>query len=624
VSSGDPCGGAAEPVCDETNDVCVECLTNADCTAPDTCVDNVCTPPAPECTTDADCEDDGLFCNGAEFCNTSGVPAVCASEGDPCEEGQTCDEDADACTLPGEGFVLTSDDDAITGTTGDDTFTASVGTLNPDDIIVGSGGNDTLNANIAGSTSSLATLIDIDTVNFTTLNNATFDLANSAAIGLISVTGTGNLTLDNAEGDTAYQMGAGYAERLRVTLDDDSAADDEMDLTVAGTAEGASFDYLQDADAVETLNVMVTADSDLSPADPGTDLFGDVDEALITGTGALTLSGVDPVDLAANAPDTTDFEGTLTVAPAADAGHTFNFTAGGLANLEGIDAYVITDTMTFNHSITLNDSPVSVDISLIDEDDSAGNVTVVQSTANDDELNLTLGGDGDGMGALTAATSEFINIVSGGTTANAIANVTGESGTAFVTETVTVTGDQDIDLGTVTSEMLDATGLTGALTMTAAASMAIDGGSGDDDITGSAAVDLIDAGAGNDTITGDDGDDDLTGGDGDNTFVYVSVFESGGNDDDGDDNIADFDAGDAIELDDSNAFADGTADLTNTGVCTDDSIDIDNDGTDTTILIDTDTDGAAVNCVTIVLEGVTFDDTDFTFDADTELLTLVE
>jgi len=512
VSAGDPCAGnAATPVCNETGDSCVECLTDAQCTAPDTCVANVCTPPVAACETDEDC-DDGLFCTGVETCNTSSFQ--CETTGNPCAAGETCDEDTDACFTPGDAFTLTTEDDAITGTPGNDTFTAAVGTLNPGDIVVGNGGSDNLNAAVAGNTSSLATLIDIDFVNFQTLNPVTFDAANSAAIGQFAVVSgsTGNLTLDNLEADTALRMGSGYAKKLTATLADDAGASNEMDLTVDGTANGAAFDYVQDADDLETLNLIVVG-SELSPADPGTDFFGDVGEVLVTGEGDLILSGFDDgTDLPANAIDTSDFEGELTLSPLADNGNVvLNFTAGGLAGIEGIDNYIIADTLTFNHTLTLNigDSPFNIDISSIEEDDLAGNVTVTQTgTARNDTINLDLGGDGDGMGSFTAGSTEFLNIVSGGTTANEINDVTIAVNVAFTTTTVTVSGDQDLDLGTVVADGVDAAGFDGDLTV---------------DNTGQAGSNQIVGGNGDDLLIPGDDIDEVTGGPGVDTFGFDTI-----------------------------------------------------------------------------------------------------
>lgn len=70
-----------------------------------------------ECAADADCADDGLFCNGTESCDT--VVASCVSSGNPCDaaEGEVCDEETDACVVntlatPSRSttIALTSDD----------------------------------------------------------------------------------------------------------------------------------------------------------------------------------------------------------------------------------------------------------------------------------------------------------------------------------------------------------------------------------------------------------------------------------------------------------------------------------------------------------------------------------
>ena len=72
-----------------------ECDDGVSCTI-DTCdTINVCqfTP------TDADCPDDGLFCNGDEFCDSENG---CSSTGDPCDEDEVCDEETDVCVYDGK------------------------------------------------------------------------------------------------------------------------------------------------------------------------------------------------------------------------------------------------------------------------------------------------------------------------------------------------------------------------------------------------------------------------------------------------------------------------------------------------------------------------------------------
>ena len=105
TSSGDPCAGGAQPVCDEGNRVCLACDA-----APD---------PA------AACGDDGNACNGVETCdpNTGGCIVVdpcpcglcnngtcqdegaCVQTGDPCRIDQDCPffSQGQTCDLPGTG-----------------------------------------------------------------------------------------------------------------------------------------------------------------------------------------------------------------------------------------------------------------------------------------------------------------------------------------------------------------------------------------------------------------------------------------------------------------------------------------------------------------------------------------
>ena len=49
---------------------------------------------SPECTSDDDCEDDGVFCNGHEICT---LEERCVSSGNPCPEGTECIEEDEIC-----------------------------------------------------------------------------------------------------------------------------------------------------------------------------------------------------------------------------------------------------------------------------------------------------------------------------------------------------------------------------------------------------------------------------------------------------------------------------------------------------------------------------------------------
>ena len=50
------------------------------------------------CTTDEDCDDDGVFCNGDEICDDD--TESCTSNGNPCAENEICNEQNDVCESP--------------------------------------------------------------------------------------------------------------------------------------------------------------------------------------------------------------------------------------------------------------------------------------------------------------------------------------------------------------------------------------------------------------------------------------------------------------------------------------------------------------------------------------------
>jgi len=112
ISTGDPC--QPDEFCNDLMDTCDECQFDSDCTDSIGCTDDACV--GGGCTStpnDANCPDDGAYCNGVEYCD----PALdCLSTGNPCPPEDTCDELSDACvacTMPSEcddGNVCTDDD----------------------------------------------------------------------------------------------------------------------------------------------------------------------------------------------------------------------------------------------------------------------------------------------------------------------------------------------------------------------------------------------------------------------------------------------------------------------------------------------------------------------------------
>jgi hypothetical protein len=95
------CGdGMCESGEDENNcaiDCVVTCSVPANCDDGVVCTDNDCI--AESCiytANDANCSDDGQFCNGTESCD----PVLdCVSSGDPCAGNETCNETTDTCDI---------------------------------------------------------------------------------------------------------------------------------------------------------------------------------------------------------------------------------------------------------------------------------------------------------------------------------------------------------------------------------------------------------------------------------------------------------------------------------------------------------------------------------------------
>ncbi|UCF34080.1 MAG: hypothetical protein JSV78_01995, partial [Phycisphaerales bacterium] len=88
VSSGFPC--LPEEICDEVLG-CVECVGAVDCEDGLSCTDDVCDPVDHVCSNPDNCIEDGLFCNGVEYCD--GGVGDCVSPGNPCPpETPICDE----------------------------------------------------------------------------------------------------------------------------------------------------------------------------------------------------------------------------------------------------------------------------------------------------------------------------------------------------------------------------------------------------------------------------------------------------------------------------------------------------------------------------------------------------
>jgi len=281
----DPCAEPT-PVCDETGGVCVDCLTNADCTAPETCVANVCSA-APPCTTDADC-DDALFCNGAETCDL--VTLVCVAATDPCDDGnfcngvESCTEDTDTC---GDGpdpcdpvtqscddvndvcteiqiFILTEDVDILNGSEAADVFRGTDVTADTGDLLNGRGGIDRFDWITADDENDLLDCVGIEHIFFRN-TFAGQDINLSGFDGFQQLwfdRGTEDLLLDNVPAIAAVGYTGGDGDGNFEVVFDDPVTDGDAD-TLEIFLDDADGDDLT-FDGFEIFNVDLTGDSELT------------------------------------------------------------------------------------------------------------------------------------------------------------------------------------------------------------------------------------------------------------------------------------------------------------------------------------------------------------------------
>lgn len=458
-------------------------------------------------------------------------------------EGNTASDTIDVVVSALTSFDLTTlDGDVLEGTTGDDTFTASIGTIQANDVVNGGGGNDVLDAEIAANPGA-ANFINVATMNFETLGTAdkVVDAINFVGTTAYSAAGTAGLTINNAEAgaDYAISLAAGFADKFKLVPADDIAS---VALTLNGTADGAAFEYdgTAGANVLDTLTVEATADSVIDAASV-TSIFGTaagdivLDPAgsavAITGAGGLTIQNVAGAGNMDVLLDASGLTGDFGIGITFPAGGGFDFSTGAAQQALGIDQVILEPTTIGAVTFTFDDADNNVTIQVaLDTGETAGAITASYDGGDTDEaLTIDLAGDGNGCGSIDVSGGspnlgvDALTINSGGTTANTITGGIRMSDQAFVTETITITGDQNLNAGTLLggiSVTVSASALTGNLTIVGdAVPNQIAGGQGADNITGGPASDLLSGDVGNDTLDGLAGNDQLNGGDGDDTIT---------------------------------------------------------------------------------------------------------
>lgn len=417
-----------------------------------------------------------------------------------------------------------------------------------DTILTVGTGFETMNVSTSGTAASLDDIVfNGTTLNVTGDKNLTVRQALDATLDVINAgTFTGNLSIV-----TANDASTPDATVSGVDVVDDSvtggSGNDTIDMSAnvanneISVNAGAGNDTVTVGQVLE--NASTTTAGDVLNGGTGSDtLAGDVDlfDAGTAGfTGATTLTGVTAFetlsvngfgaeDNTINASNISADISTVTVASNLDTtnarGLTVNFgTAGAYTVNVGGDAAILDgDTLTVDAGGTGTSDALTI-----------ANTNVATGTAQmgADDMNITTT-DFETVtlntGSYSTATAQLANAINVGA-ANTLV-LTGSNG---LTTTATT--------GIITASVINASAMTGALTMNVAAasgltsilgsanidtlvgdaSSSIDGGAGNDIITGGSGNDTLVGGTGDDSITTNAGNDNVTGGAGNDTITIA-------------------------------------------------------------------------------------------------------
>ncbi|MCC7291167.1 MAG: hypothetical protein IT449_03780 [Phycisphaerales bacterium] len=394
-------------VCDEDTDTCTGCADDTDCDnglfcdGSETCVDGACVDGASPCadgetcteedgcvsTTcadDSEC-DDGLFCNGVETC----VDGVCTDGARPCDDTdadgnviacdagaiESCSEgDNEAvCTeCPGDVIAFSLNQDDLSGTSGDDEFSAplqfvessglQVATLQTGDAAEGLAGDDVLNATFnTNALNVVPTLSGIEDLNFTAFDDVTInstsitgvtDITSLNSVDDVSVTNIPNILDGHISGMVTSGKKLYLYFQDTVSGSPTTGSSDAIDLTVSGTTTG-TFEFKTAANGFES----ATIESSGSSANTLTAITQTTGTTLatatFTGDAALTVNTMPNTVLTYVA---TGASGGLQLGSGTDAaGGATTYTTFATANLTDLDAGEGDDTLIFAATFNTND-----------------------------------------------------------------------------------------------------------------------------------------------------------------------------------------------------------------------------------------------------------------------------
>jgi len=360
--------------------------------------------------------------------------------------------------------------------------------------------NGTTNANIINLNTATATATvagAIETVNLVSAgsvaNSIVLATNDTAGMGTLNISGAAALTVDMSTNVTTDVITINAASATgNVTVTGIGAGNTFAGVATGHTITGGSGNdtFVLGANYVGAEATLAGGTRDTINGGAGTD------------TVSMTFARVDAADTTAQ-ENLTSIEG-LTISDAVTGALDFTkFTGVTGVTLTGA---TLTGALTVNSGTTVT----------LAADTGNGGVTFsVGGIATTDTMTLNMAGfDFDGATADAFSGIETLNINTGSTITNAatFANTLTMTPSAGGTTGIVVTGNNAMTFtGVVTAGTIDASALTGVLTVTGvpANAITIKGGTAGDTITGSASADSITAGNGADTITSGAGADSI-------------------------------------------------------------------------------------------------------------------
>jgi Ca2+-binding RTX toxin-like protein len=370
-----------------------------------------------------------------------------------------------------------ADNDSLTGGDADDQVFGESGNdrmiWNPgDDTDLNEGGSgiDTVEVNGGNGAEDFTTTANGPRVRFDRVNPAPFSL---------DIGTTENLVLNANGGDDTFAATGNLAALIKITVDGGAGNDTLRGSNGADLLFGGDGDDFVDGNQGDD-EALLGAGDDTFQWDPG--------------DGSDVVEGQDGTD-------TMLFNGSA-------ANEIFDVSANG-------------ERVRFTRNVgnivmDLNDVEV-IDLNALGGSDT----TTVNDVSGTDlvEVNINLAGT---LG-VTAGDGQADTVIVNGTNGSDTVEVTGSGTSAAVNglpAVVNITNSEGANDSLVVNALAGDDTVSASTLMAGIVKLTVDGGAGDDDITGSRGADVLLGGAGNDLVNGGDGDDVALLGAGDDTFVW--------------------------------------------------------------------------------------------------------